>query len=145
MLFFWGLNALFQVDDSDSLLAQPVTLRKIGNLVAMIGQSQSRARKSAGYRLVIGAENTSSSVCTVVGLGSPQSSEFGKLFQMAVKGQTEIVVEEDSFDSECLRFSNYSFANFVGCVYDAMEIMSEHKHRFKAMQEGCEDAELSSH
>ncbi len=116
----------------------------------MIGQSQTRGRKSASYRLLIGAENTSTSVCSVVGLESPGTGEFqtpnafGMLFQMAIKGQTEIVVEIDSFDSECLRFSNYSFANFVGCVYDAMEILSEHAEKLKSIEDGWEDAEPSS-
>jgi hypothetical protein len=138
---------LFQVDDSDSLLAQPMTLRKIGNLIMLIGQNQAKGRKSTAYRLLIGAENTSTSVCTVIGLESTGSgefearNEFGKLFQMAVKGQSEIVLQEDSFDSECVRFSNYSFANFVGCVYDAMEVLSEHGEKLKALLDGQEDAE----
>jgi hypothetical protein len=140
---------LLQVEDSDSLLAQPMTLRKIGNLVALIGQNQARGRKSTAYRLLIGAENTSTSVCTVVGLESPGSggfqpqNEFGKLFQMAVSGQSEIVVQENSFDSECLRFSNYSFANFVGCVYDAMEVLSEHREKLRALEDDREDAQPS--
>jgi hypothetical protein len=142
---FLVLIPLFQVDDSDSLLAQPTTLRKIGNLLILIGQNQARGRKSTAYRLLIGAENTSTSVCTVVGLESAGSggNEFGKLFQMAVRRQTDIVVQEDSFDSECIRFSNYSFANFVGCVYDAMEVLSEHGEKLKAFTDGWEDAEPS--
>jgi hypothetical protein len=140
---------LFQVDSSDSLLAQPMTLRKIGNLLTLIGQHQARGRKSTVYRLLIGAENTSTTECTVIGLESTGSgefqarNEFGKLFQMAVRGQSEIVVLEDSFDSECIRFSNYSFANFVGCVYDAMEVLSEHGEKLKALVDSREVAEPS--
>jgi hypothetical protein len=137
-----------QADDSNQLLIQPVTLRRIGQLVAQIVQSQGRRGKAAAYRLVLGVENSTTGECAVVGVEIPWSSGFqapshlGKLFQMACTKDTtgKLEVRYESFDGEYLRFTGMSFSTFVIHVNKANEELHRHA-RYLVKHEVSDEAD----
>ena len=121
-----------QVDDFNLLLIQPITLRKIGQMIARISQSHNKNRKTSVYRFILGVENTISGESAVVGVEAPWSGGFqapsivGKLFQMACKLEANLELHQQSFDGEYVRFSGCSLGHFVSLVNSACEKL--HKH-----------------